>query len=238
MRPYLYLFLLGASLTTARNFIPLGDQRKNVPHVAPPPLPFPEQAAMNAGNDLGPVVPNQPSNNDKDAPADSELTISDILPSQRQINIFAQLTRDIESLTSRLESSAPSSNTTLLAPLNSVMQALPRKPWEDRPDDTDSVSAQWSEDKASNNLKRFVLEHIVPVSPWKEGKQNAIKTLWAEESDGASKGREIWWETRKGGDDGEQDRKVIMPGEIVVDRVVGRVGNGEIWSLKGVINYE
>ena len=240
MRPYLYLLLLGATLSTAKNVIPLSDHRKNLPNVAPPPLNWNEldrrdqqrQAAMQ--NDLGPVVP-EPGNSDT---GDSgALTISDILPSQRQINIFAQLTRDISSLTSRLESSLPSSNTTLLAPLNSVMQALPRKPWEDRPDDSGSVKAQWSEDKASENLRRFVLEHVVGVSPWEEGKENAMQTLWSEEN-GDVKSRKIWWERRSGGSDGGEERKVIMPGEIVVDRVVGRVGNGEIWSLKGVINYE
>lgn len=189
-------------------------------------------------NDLGPVVPNEPSKPSAGSGSNdnSALTISDVLPTQRQINIFAGLTRDIESLSSRLESSLPSSNTTLLAPLNSAMQALPRKPWEDRPGDDSSVKAASNEDKAASNLKRFVLEHVVPVSPWKSGKENAVKTLWSQEGNG--QGREIWWETRKGGDDGQQERKVLMPGELVVEGVIGRVGNGEIWSLKGVVNYE
>lgn len=188
-------------------------------------------------NDIGPVIPTDPNQpNDKDDGNDGQLTISDILPSQRQINIFAGLTRDIGSLTSRLESSLPGSNTTLLAPLNSAMQNLPRKPWEDRPDDDSGVSAASNEDKAAENLRRFVLEHVIPISPWKEGKENAVKTLWSQEEEDDN-GREIWWETRGGGDDGSEQRKVIMPGEVVVDKVIGRVGNGEIWSLRGVVNY-
>ena len=99
------------------------------------------------------------------------------------------------------------------------MQALPRKPWEDRPGD-ESVSAQFNEDKAAGNLQRFVEEHVVPVSPWKEGEK--IKTLG---------GQELWWEQNGDGD------KVIKPGNLAVDGVVGRVGNGEIWAVKGVVNY-
>ncbi|MBA7493062.1 hypothetical protein ES702_03617 [subsurface metagenome] len=196
------------------------------------------QEVMTPNNDLGPAIPD-----DSSAPGDNQngnngqLTISDILPSQRQINIFASLTRDVESLNSRLESSLPDSNTTLLAPLNSAMSDLPRKPWEDRPDDNSGISAASNEDKAARNLRRFVLEHVVPVSPWLEGKEHAIKTLWSQEN-GGENDREIWWETRGGGDDGSEKRKVIMPGEVVVAGVIGRVGNGEIWSLRGVVNYE
>ena len=104
------------------------------------------------------------------------------------------------------------------------MQALPRKPWEDRPDDKSSgVGAARNEDKAAENLQRFVEEHVVPVSPWVEGKEGKVKTLG---------GGELWWESRNGG-----DTKVVMPGEVEVDEVVGKVGNGEVWALKGVVNY-
>lgn len=206
--------------------------------ITPPPRKETRsQEVMAPNNDLGPAIPAGP-----DAPGNQEsedkgqLTISDILPSQRQVNIFAGLTRGVESLNSRLESSLPGSNTTLLAPLNSAMSDLPRKPWEDRPDDNSGVSAASNEDKAAQNLRRFVLEHVVPVSPWLEGKENAIKTLWGQEEGGND--REIWWETRGGGEDGSEKKKVIMPGEVVVAGVIGRVGNGEIWSLRGVVNYE
>lgn len=153
--------------------------------------------------------------------SDSTLSISDILPQTRKINIFASLTRDISTVTGRLESTKPDDNTTLLAPLNSAMQGLPRKPWEDRPEDHSGVSAERNEDKAASNLQRFVEEHVVPTSPWKEGKEGKIRTLG---------GQELWWEETDG-------KKVIMPGHLEVDGVVGRVGNGEIWAVKGVVNY-
>jgi len=152
---------------------------------------------------------------------DNTLSISDILPQTRKINIFASLTRDISTVTSRLESTKPEDNTTLLAPLNSAMQALPRKPWEDRPGDDTGVRAERNEDKAAQNLQRFVEEHVVPTSPWREGMQGKIKTLG---------GQELWWEEVDG-------RQIIMPGNLEVDGVVGQVGNGEVWAVKGVVNY-
>ena len=230
-----YVSLVAASLATAGVSAAYSIPR---PLAFDPSLNKHNQRVM-APNDLGPQIPiddkpGRPS--DKDAGGNGDLTISDILPSQRQINIFAGLTRDISSLQSRLESQLPSSNTTLLAPLNSAMSNLPRKPWEDRPDDNSGVSAESNENKAASNLRRFVLEHVVPVSPWEEGQK--IKTLWSQENDSGKESREIWWERRGGGDTGETEKKVIMPGEVVVDGIVGRVGNGEVWSLKGVINYE
>ncbi|KAK5940682.1 hypothetical protein PMZ80_007099 [Knufia obscura] len=228
-----YISILAASLATAGVSAAFSIPR--FPFVDPSSNKH-NQRVMTT-NDLGPQIPMPPKKpSDQNAGGNGDLTISDILPSQRQINIFAGLTRDISSLTSRLESQLPSSNTTLLAPLNSAMSNLPRKPWEDRPGDTSGVSAESSEDKAAKNLRRFVLEHVVPVSPWEEGQK--IRTLWSQENEEGKEGREIWWERRGGGDSGETERKVIMPGKVVVAGVVGRVGNGEVWSLKDVVNYE
>jgi len=164
-----------------------------------------------------------PSNRDGDG---SSLTISDVLPKTRSINIFSSLTRDVERVTSRLTSSDPAVNTTVLAPLNSAMQALPRKPWEDRPGQqahSDAALAGGDEGRAAENLARFVESHVVPVSPWVEGKAGKVKSLG---------GGELWWEERDGG-----KQRVIMPGEIEVHDVVGKVGNGEVWTLKGICNY-
>ena len=184
------------------------EKAQNDDHQAPimndvPGIQLPSDAGGNEGNDGG-------------------LTISDVLPQTRSINIFASLTRDLSSVTSRLESQAAADNTTLLAPLNSAMTALPRKPWEDRPDDKSGISAARNEDKAAENVQRFVEAHVVPVSPWKEGKTGKIDTLG---------GGSLWWEKRGDG------TRVVMPGGVEVDGIVGKVGNGEIWALKGVVNY-
>ena len=168
--------------------------------------------------DLGPVQPDAPASSSP--PADSVLTISDVLPKTRAINIFASLCRDVSSIAGRLESTDATSNTTLLAPLNSAMQALPRKPWEDPPNDISGVSAQHSEDKAAANLQKFVEAHAVPVSPWRA--DDKIDTIG---------GARVWWERRDG-------KRFIMPGNIEVNGVVERVGNGEVWAIKGVVNYK
>ena len=143
---------------------------------------------MNIPNILFP-----PSNNkDKDGSSGgsgSDLSISDVIGKERVISIFAGFTRDIDSISRRLD--ANDQNTTVLAPLNSELQKLPRKPWED-PEDYNELGAnayqgQSGEDRAQRNLRRFVEAHTLPVSPWKEGeKVNSIGggKLWWEEKDG------------------------------------------------------
>lgn len=147
---------------------------------------------------------------------DDAVLLSDILPKTRSINIFASLTRDVSTVASRLESSQ---NTTVLAPLNSAMQSLPRKPWEDREDDESGISATRNEEKAAQNIKKFVEEHVIPISPWAEGEK--VKTLG---------GQELWWETK-------DESRIIFPGEIVAE-VLGKTVNGQVWALKGVVNYK
>jgi paired amphipathic helix protein Sin3a len=98
--------------------------------------------------------------------------------------------RDIESAARRLED--PSHNTTVLAPLNSAVEKLPRKPWED-PREYGALGPNAYEggeghERAQRNLRRFVEAHLVPASPWKEGEK--IKTVDGD--------REIWWEEKDG----------------------------------------
>lgn len=56
------------------------------------------------------------------------LIIADVLPRERTISIFASLVRDVGSVADRLQDSGV--NATVLAPINSALAALPRKPWE------------------------------------------------------------------------------------------------------------
>lgn len=77
---------------------------------------------MNIPNILVP-----PSKDDDDSSGGSDsLSISDVIGKERVINIFAGFTRDIDSISKRLNDN--SQNTTVLAPLNSALQKLPRKP--------------------------------------------------------------------------------------------------------------
>ena len=117
------------------------------------------------------------------------VIISDVIGKTQAIAIFSGLTRDIDPVAGRLDDA--SQNATVLAPDNSAMKNLKRKPWED-PEDydtfgTEAYKGQDGEDRAHKNLRRFVERHIVTQSPWEEGKK--IKTLY---------GNEVWWETKDG----------------------------------------
>ncbi|KAI5242057.1 hypothetical protein E4T43_05025 [Aureobasidium subglaciale] len=156
-----------------------------------------------------------------DVMSGSDVTISDVLGRERSINIFAGFTRDIESVFKRLE--AGSHNTTLLAPLNSAITRLPRKPWEDPQEyaalGQNAYDGQDGEDRAHRNLRRFVEAHVVPESPWVEGQK--VQTLG---------GDTVWWEEKDG-------KKVIQPGGIEVSSVPNKVVNGEVWILESARNY-
>lgn len=120
-----------------------------------------------------------------------EIIISDVIGRERSINIFAGFTRDIEEISNRLESNKEGENTTVLAPLNSEIQKLPRKPWEDLKDyeilGSQAYDGSGGQERANKNLKRFVEAHIVPTSPWKENQK--VSSLG---------GGEVWWEERDG----------------------------------------
>ena len=128
-----------------------------------------------------------------DMPSDESIStgviISDVIGKTQAIAIFSGLTRDIDPVSGRLDNA--NMNATVLAPENSAMKNLKRKPWED-PEDYDTFGAeaykgQDGEDRAHKNLRRFVERHIVTESPWEEGKK--VKTLH---------GNEVWWETKDG----------------------------------------
>ncbi|KAL3465285.1 hypothetical protein BJX64DRAFT_252802 [Aspergillus heterothallicus] len=148
--------------------------------------------------------------------------ISDVLPKTRGINIFASLTRQFESVEGRLND--PKQNVTVLAPRNSAIQDLPRKPWENPQDyeqfgDAKAYEGDEGQDRAKRNLERFVTAHIVVGSPWKEGEE--------AETVGGDK---LTW--RKDG-----DRIYIEPSGVQVDTIAEQVSNGEVWVLNGVLNY-
>ncbi|KFH44470.1 FAS1 domain-containing protein -like protein [Hapsidospora chrysogenum ATCC 11550] len=147
------------------------------------------------------------------------VRLADILGTQRSLTTFSSLTR-LHASTSTLLGDA-NTNTTVLAPLNSAIDDLPRKPWEDPRDyaqvGADAYEGDDGRDRAQRNLRRFVEAHLVTQSPW-EGKARTVA------------GREVWWEWRG-------DKRVIMPDEVEVEKVASQVSNGELWILRGVLNY-
>jgi hypothetical protein len=154
-------------------------------------LTLKQQSPM-ADNNLGPAMPAPPISppSTSKPPGDSNTVIlSDVLGNDRSINIFAGFTRDFATISQRFEDSKL--NTTILAPVNSAIMSLPRKPWED-PEDYNNLGAnayegEEGEERAHRNMRRFVEAHVIPVSPWKEGEK--VQTL---------AGGEIWWENNNG----------------------------------------
>ena len=123
------------------------------------------------------------------------VVLSDVMGRDRSINVFASYARDSAALSARLDDRAR--NSTVLAPLNSAIDALPRKPWEDPRDYDGPLGAHAYDgddgrDRAARNLRRFVDAHVVPLSPWPRGEAAAAPTLL----DGD---RRVWWETRQDG---------------------------------------
>lgn len=138
-------------------------------------------------------TPQQPlmdASNNQDPSPQGEVILSDVMARDKSINIFAGFTRDIECVETRLDNSKV--NSTVLAPLNSAVEKLPRKPWEDPRDygefGTDAYEGQDGSERAQRNLRRFVEAHIVPRSPWNEGEK--VQTVGG--------GGDVWWEQRDG----------------------------------------
>jgi hypothetical protein len=151
-------------------------------------LSIKSQLPIMTDHNLGPAMPQTPSNNPANPPPSSSnnIYLSDVLGTSRSINIFAGFTRDFAPISERFEDEKL--NTTILAPLNSAIMGLPRKPWEDPADGGKGVYDEaGGEDKAQRNLRRFVEAHVVGVSPWEKGQKT--KTL---------EGGEIWWEEKGG----------------------------------------
>lgn len=154
------------------------------------PRPAPPQAPL--------MMPDPPAN--QDPTPKSRVILSDVMARDKSINIFAGFTRDVECVETRLDNAKV--NTTVLAPLNSAVEGLPRKPWEDPRDygalGADAYEGKGGEERAQKNLRRFVEAHIVPRSPWVEG----------DKVQAVGGGGDVWWEMKGG--------KKVVSGKVCV----------------------
>lgn len=175
-----------------------------------------------------------------------EPVISDVLPKTRGINIFSSLTRQFESVEGRLNDSSRS--VTVLAPRNSAIQDLPRKPWENPEDyekfgEIKAYEGDEGQNRAKRNLERFVSAHIVLQSPWKEGEE--AETLGGDKLKWKKDGDRIYvsiplFSSICGSVVNVQiltDISKIEPSGIQVETIAEQVSNGEVWTLNGVVNY-
>ncbi|KAL0631710.1 hypothetical protein Q9L58_009424 [Maublancomyces gigas] len=159
-----------------------------------------------------------------DQPTGTPL-LADVLPLDKSISIFSGFTRSVESISTRVADRE--ANTTVLAPSNVAISRLPRKPWEDPADEgaggnvfSEIYRGLAGEDRASKNLRTFVEAHCVGVSPWVKGQKT--KTL---------EGKVVWW------DEDDEGVRTIYPDNIQIEERRNEASNGEVWFLKGVINY-
>lgn len=184
-----------------------------------------------AANDVTTATPSQRSTrqppkkqhlatmpDDGDHPVQTAVRLSDTLGSNRAVTSFSSYARQHAATEDRLGSAAD--KTTVLAPLNSAVEALARKPWENEREmgelGTNAYEGGDGKARADANICRFVEAHLVTQSPWPAGVK--AKTM---------AGREVWWEER---DDG---KRVVMPDKVEVDKVAIEVGNGQIVSFSG-----
>lgn len=76
--------------------------------------------------------------------------------------------------------------------------------------------------RANRNLQRWVQSCLVAGEVGKEWKEGQKRSRGMGEGDK----KEVWWEVKDG-------KQVIMPEGFVVQGVVSRVANGEVWALEG-----
>jgi hypothetical protein len=134
------------------------------------------------------VVPSQAHQIPMDSTTPSRtqsLSLADLLGRNRQIQIFSGLIRDVDSVSQRLAD--VSQDSIVLAPENSAMSSLARKPWESVDDysslGADAYAGKDGKDRADANLKTFVEEHIVPANALGDGEKVQTlsgKTIWLE----------------------------------------------------------
>ncbi|KAF6842842.1 hypothetical protein CMUS01_02707 [Colletotrichum musicola] len=208
-RPAALLLLLSCSVATARLMtLPVERSGPYAPRIL-------RQKPLAVLDPVGPAETQPP-------PAREGVRLSDVMGRDRSINVFASFTRDIESASRRLDDQTR--NTTVLAPLNSAVENLPRKPWEDPKEyqhlGENAFEGDDGQERAQRNIRRFVEAHMVPISPWPESQK--AKAIGDD--------RDIWWENKDGA-------MFIQPGNIEVVSVASTVANGEVWIIKEVRNY-
>ncbi|KAK3393588.1 hypothetical protein B0H63DRAFT_458554 [Podospora didyma] len=171
----------------------------------------------------GPAIPPTGSSPVEPPPGPGgDVLLSDIMGRDKSVNLFAGFLRDIESAARRIDD--PSQKTMILAPLNSAIEKLPRKPWEDPKDygalGPNAYEGDDGQERAQRNLRRFVEAHMLPVFPWVRGEK--VRAIGDDQ--------EIWWETKHG-------VKVIQPAGIEIVSCISTAANGQVLIIKNVRNY-
>lgn len=160
---------------------------------------------------------------DDDLPPAGAPTLGDVIGIDKRASIMSDYALAVDDVARRL--SDPDRRTLILAPLNSAIVALPRKPWlgdANADTNTEEVDTQRDEASADRNIARFVQDHVVDGFPIGAG--SSVTTLSGQ--------------TLKVVQDDENEKKVlIQDGAGVSHRVLATqtASNGAIWLLDGVL---
>ena len=157
-----------------------------------------------------------------DTPSPSgEPLISDILGIDKSITILTEYSLGLAEIAERLQDS--SKYTIVLAPSNTAIMAMERKPWQDA-DPASKAPLLTAEDKdtrASDNIARFIKSHIVALdsASWKADvkKHNLL-------------GQPLWYATN-------DNQRSIQPENIEV-RNIRKAKNGEIWTINHILQIK
>lgn len=159
--------------------------------------------------------------------ANSGPTLADFITLDRSVSIYAGYTRRFADISARLQ--LADVNSTLLAPNNKDILALPRKPHEGP---AGSVTAL-DETAADENIRKWVSAHIIPAHvdlPTSEGQTSQYKTLLDGKSISIKK---LTREEQVSKDVAYEH--VVMPGEIPL-YPLREASNGMIYGLSGSID--
>lgn len=150
------------------------------------------------------------------APAGAPL-LADII-GLKQCTIMSDYAMNLEGIARRLLD--PSQRTLVLAPINSAITALPRKPWVDGPVDAQDpkISPLRNEDRAARNIEAFVERHVVsqyPLPAGAEAKNMAGQAISVEMKD--------------------EEKYINGKYKVLVEKTAA---NGAIWVISGVIGVD
>lgn len=141
--------------------------------------------------------------------------LGDIFGSLRQCTIIGDYVRSAQTVSDRMVDSQR--QTLILAPINSAIVSLPRKPWQDGPENAQDprVDVMRNDDRASKNIEAFVDRHVIPMFPVEAGttaRNLAGQTLLFEIKDG--------------------DKYIDGKHKVLDEKLAS---NGAIWVISGVI---
>ncbi|KZO94100.1 hypothetical protein CALVIDRAFT_485014 [Calocera viscosa TUFC12733] len=151
----------------------------------------------------------------------SEPTLADLLTVHTIASIWYDYAREVEPVSLRLSDTSGTSKSTLFVPVNKAIMALHRKPHQGPEGDRVEIT----DDKAKDNVERWVSAHIVPIAPIDLSSQHPYPTLLD--------GHHVSF-TRESEGGAEWEQYVVNENIRIVNRA--HASNGDIYFVDGVLD--